>query len=141
MFDILPYEMLEEISKHMNISSDLLSLKLVSKEISKIIKKYDIMRLKVFEKLKDKKRKNLCANVNCYKETEDLFINYYREYAGRYKHEHQGAMNYDTIYISEYEYKTFSLYCNECFKKYILFNGICKNIIRDMLVDIEISNN
>ena len=142
MFDKLPYEIMEEISKHMNISSDLLSLKLVSKEISKIIKKFHIMRLKVFEQLKDKKRKELCANNNCYDETEDLFIDYYREYEGRYIHYHQDAMNYDTIYINQCEYKTFSPYCHECFKKYILLNGLCKNRIRNILVegfvDIEI---
>ena len=43
------------------------------------------MRLKVFEQLKIK-RKELCANNNCYDETEDLFIDYYREYEGRYIH-------------------------------------------------------
>lgn len=144
MFDRLPSEVIGEISKHMNISSDLLSFKLVNNEVSKVIKKYDIMRLKVFEQLKDKKRKELCANNNCYKETRDLFIDYYREYAGRYKHEHQDAMNYDTIYINECEYKTFSPYCHECFKKYILLNGLSKNRIRNILVegfvDVEIYN-
>ena len=78
------------------------------------------------------------------KETRDLFIDYYREYAGRYKHEHQDAMNYDTIYINECEYKTFSPYCHECFKKYILLNGLSKNRIRNILVegfvDVEIYN-
>ena len=142
MFNRLPYEMMEGIFKYINISSDLLSLKLVSKEICKIIKKFDIMRLKVFRSLKKINRKELCVNANCYKETKDIFIDYYRKYGARYIHYHQDAMNYDTIYINKYKYQTFSPYCHDCFKKHVLLSGIERKRVHDLscegFVDVEI---
>ena len=119
MLNLLPYEVIGEISKYIKVNSDLLCLKLVNNEFCKIIKSFSIIKLKVNEEFNKVKRKNLCVNSNCYNETLDIYVDNYREYEGRYIHEHQGAMNYDTIYINKNSIKLFSPYCCECFKKYI----------------------
>ena len=118
----LPIEIVEMIFNNLNNFLDMYSLKLVCKDYNLYIHKFSLIKIKLQEKiiLQNKKKLQQCVNPNCYCETKELFVNYYREYAGNYRHYHQPSMNYDTIYINKNSIKLFSPYCCECFKKYIL---------------------
>ena len=118
----IPSELLSIISKNFTNYKDLLVLKSVCKEYYNNIDNYLLIKMKLQEKiiLQNKKKLQQCVNPNCLCETKELFVNYYREYAGNYRHYHQPPMNYDTIYINKNSIKLFSPYCCECFKKYIL---------------------
>lgn len=144
MLNLLPSELIGEITKHMNTSLDLLSYKLINKEICKIIKNFGIMKLKIFELLQNPKHKELCVNTNCYYDTIDVFIDKYRQYEGRYIHYHQNAMNFDNVYFNTKQYNAFSPYCHYCFTQHILRSGIEEQRIKDLscegFVDVEILN-
>ena len=137
----LPNDLFLMISSSLDNYVDLLALKLVCKEYNEIIHRKNIIKLKIVNKINNHYYLNKCVNVNCCEETKDLFIDYYREYEGRYIHSQQPAMNKDTIYINQKSYKVFSPYCCECFKNYLLFGDKPNKNIRNMLtegfVDIE----
>ncbi len=124
IMDTLPLEINYIIYSYFIDYKDLLSLKNVCKEYYASIDKNLILKLKLENKsifdLRKKPILNKCVNCDCYNETRDIFVNYYREYSGRYIHEHQRPINYDTIYINKNCISVFSPYCCECFKKYIL---------------------
>ena len=145
MLDLLPNEIIGEIIKDIDISSDLFSLKLVNSELCKLIKNFSIIKMKVLESFKVIKRKELCANSNCYNETLDVYVDNYREYEGRYIHSHQYAMNFDKVILNKHTFSAFSPYCHDCFKNHVLLFGIERRRIFDLscegFVDVEISNN
>ena len=120
---------------------DIKILKITCKYFNEIITRYSIIKQKIYQDLNKKENLNNCVNANCYNETKDIFIDYYREYEGRYIHCHQCPINYDTIYINQKPYEIFSPYCCECYKKYVLFGDKKENQIRNIyiegFVDIE----
>ena len=141
----LPIELFSKISNNFTNYRDLLVLKYVCKEFNNYIDNFLLIKIKLQKKiiLQNKKKLQQCVNPNCYCETKDLFINYYREFEGFYRHCHQPSMNYDTIYINSNEYKVFSPYCCECFKKYILEINKNKNYYDYLIegfVDINFKN-
>lgn len=145
MLNLLPYDVIGEISKYINRPSDLFSLKLVNSDVCIGIKSFSILKLKLCEAFKRTKHKELCANSNCYNETLDVYIDNYREYEGRYIHCHQYAMNFDDILFNKSRFKVFSPYCYDCFKNYVLLCGVEREKIKDLscegFIDVEILNN
>lgn len=146
--DSLSNDLIIFISSFLTNYKDIICLKLVCKEYYQMIPKKYIIKLKLQNKIINNKKidsyLNNCVNINCCIETMDLFIDYYRIYEGRYIHSTQPAMNNDTVYINQKQYKVFSPYCCECFKKYILLgnkNESCiNNLICENFVDIEYSD-
>lgn len=133
--DLLPIDLIIVLSSQLEDYKDLLHFKLVSKENNENISRIEIVKMKLFGIFNNSKKVKKCVNIDCYDETEDLFLdNYYHHYL-RYIHCHQKSINYDTIYINQTPYKIFSPYCCECFKKYILFGDKPKNKIKNILVD------
>lgn len=145
MLNLLPYEVIGEISKYIKVNSDLLSLKLVNNEFCKIIKSFSIIKLKLNEEFNKIKRKDLCVNSNCYNETLDIYVDNYREYEGRYIHCHQYAMNFDKVILNKNIFTVFSPYCHDCFKNHVLLCGIERKRVYDLscegFIDVEILNN
>lgn len=139
--DSFPIDIISIIRGNMKNYNDLQSLKLTCKYFNEIITRYLIIKQKMYRDLNKKEKIISCANSNCYNETEDLFVDFYREYEGRYIHDHQPAINYDTIYINQRRYKIFSPYCCECYKKYVLIGDKKENLFREIqveaFVDIE----
>ena len=120
---------------------DLHSLKLTCKYYNEIITRYSIIKKKIHHDFNKKEKIILCANINCYNETYDLFLDNFRHYLEKYKHHHQKAINFDSIYINQKRYKIFSPYCCECYKKYMLIGDKKENSVREIqvegFVDIE----
>jgi hypothetical protein len=127
----LPIEIVEIISNNFNNFIDMYSFKLVCKDYNQCINKFLLIKIKLSEKLllQNKKKINNCVNDRCFYDTKEIFVDYYREYEGNYRHYHQPAMNYDSIFINNYHCKVFSPYCCECFKQNILIKDISKNKI------------
>ncbi len=145
MLNLLPYDVIGEISKYINTPSDLVSFKLVNSDICIVVKSFKIIKLKLYEGFNKIKDKKLCANSNCYYETFDVFIDNYREYEGRYIHCHQYAMNMDNIIFNKDRFTVFSPYCHDCYKNYVLLCGEERENTKDLscegFIDVEISNN
>ena len=141
IMDSFPIDIISIITGNMKNYKDLHSLKISCKYFNEIITRYSIIKQKMYHDLNKKEKIISCANTNCYDETYDLFLDNYRLYAGRYIHEHQPAINYDTIYINQKKYKIFSPYCCECYKKYVLIGDKKENLFREIevegFVDIE----
>jgi hypothetical protein len=139
--DSFPIDIISIITGNMKNYKDLHSLKLSCKYFNEIITRYSIIKQKIYYNLNKKEKIIYCANSNCYNETKDIFVDYYREYEGRYIHHHQYAINSIIIYINQKTYKIFSPYCCECYKKYILFGDKKENLVREIqvegFVDIE----
>ena len=133
--ETIPIDIILIIRGNIKNYKDLYSLKLTCKYYNEIITCYSIIKQKIYYNLNKKEIIISCANSNCYNETKDIFVDYYREYEGRYIHHHQYAINYDTIYINQKTYKIFSPYCCECYKKYILFGDKKQNQIKNVYVE------
>ena len=141
MLKELPSEIIIEISNHTKVYSDLISLKLVNTQFYKLIKNFGIIKLALSHAFKEIKKKQLCANANCYNETFDVSIDNYRTYGDRYIHCHQDAMNFDNIILNRKRFKVFSPYCHDCFKNHVLLVGVKTENIKDLscegFVDVE----
>lgn len=128
--DKLPIEIVKIISTNFNDVIDMYSLKLVCKDYNMCINKNSLIKMKLCKKivLKNKKKLNKCVNNNSLK---------YRFLPIC----HRPAMNNDTIYINNNEYKIFSPYCCECLKENILIREIpknkCYNYYCEGFVDID----
>lgn len=131
----LPTEIITNITKFVKDYDGLYSLSLVCKEYNQNIEKISLLKSKLLSNFNKPKKIVKCVNKNCCYETKDIFIDYYRKYDGGYIHDHGKAMNYHTIYINLNDYKIFSPYCHECFKKYVLIGDKPKNKFQDALCE------
>lgn len=135
--DKLPIEIIQIISNNFDNFFHMYWFKLVCKDYNQAINKFSLIKIKLYEKLllENKKKLKKCANNNCFYDTKEIFLCKYNQlfhywYTGtEYKHTHQPAMNHDTIYINNNNYKIFSPYCCECLKKNILIREIPENKI------------
>ena len=87
----------------------------MNNEFCKVIKSSSIIKLKLNQGFNKIKRKDLCANSNCYDETLYVYQDNYREYEERYIHSHQYAMNIDKVIFNKNVFTVFSPYCHDCF--------------------------
>ena len=134
MFDILPSELIIQISENLDNYNDILNFKKITNEINSIIGRFSIVKKKfLFNIEKEEKIVERCVNINCYHDTKEIYEDYYYEYYGRYMHSHQDAMNNKIINIDNNVLKVFSPYCCECFKDYVLIGDKTLDEIRDCL--------
>ena len=134
MIDILPSELIIQISKNLDNYNDILNLKKITNEINSIISRLLIVRKKFLSDIEKKEKiVNRCVNVNCYHDTKKIYEDYYYEYYGRYIHLHQDAMNYKIIRIDNNILKIFTPYCCECFKNYVLIGDKSLDKVSDCL--------
>ena len=134
MFDILPSELIIQISENLDNYNDILNFKKITNEINSIIGRFSIVKKKfLFNIEKEEKIVERCVNINCYHDTQEIYEDYYYEYYGRYMHSHQDAMNNKIINIDNNVLKVFSPYCCECFKDYVLIGDKTLDEIRDCL--------
>ena len=131
---MLPDELILFVQKNVNDHATLLNLKMCCTYFNKGITQVSLTRIMINDKLSNYNDLSLCINVDCYYDTQDIYENHYYEYAGRYIHHHQPALNNRQIRINKKDYNVRSPYCCECFIKHVLI-GSNTNVRRDLYED------
>ena len=134
MFMMLPDELIMLIKQNVNDNTTLLNLKMSCTYFNKVITQFSLSKEIINDKLSKHNDLNLCISADCCEDTRDIYENHYYEYAGRYLHYHQLALNNAQIRINQKDYKVRSPYCVECFIKHVLI-GDKTNVRRDFVED------
>ena len=131
---MLPEELIMLVQKNVNDYTSLTNLKMSCAFFNKVITQFSLARELVHDKFSTYECLSTCINAECYEDTVEIYENHYYEYAGRYIHYHQPALNNAKIRICKKDYKVRSPYCVECFVKYVLI-GDKTNVRRDFVED------
>ena len=132
--DYLPGDIICYIKEYFYDYDDLLNLKIACKYFDKLITSFSLGKLMLYGKFLNYKDTEMCANIDCYDDTCDIYENIYHFGYRRYIHSHQYASNKSFISINKHLYIIDTPYCRECFKKYVLI-GDKKNIINNLIID------
>ena len=128
----MPREILVLITKNLKDFDGLLNLKMSCAYFNKVITQFSLTRELIRDKIMIYDDLDLCINVNCYEDTQDIYEDYYFVNTRRYIHHHQRALNDAQIRINQKNYIVCSPYCNECYVKYVAI-GDKKNVTRDFV--------
>ena len=138
---MLPEELIMLVQKKVNDHATLLNLKMSCTYFNKVITRAKL-NISLTKEIIDDKFSNyndlrICANANCYDDTEFIYINqYYRN--NLYVHYHQPALNNTKIRINKKDYNVRSPYCCECFVKHVLI-GSKTNVRRDLSDEFKVN--
>ena len=129
---MLPDELIMLVQKNVNDYTTLLNLKMSCTYFNKVITIVSLSKEMINDKLSKLNDLNLCINIDCYDDTQDIYENRYYGYNNRYVHTHQPALNNAQIRINHKDYKVRTSYCVECFVKHVLI-GDKTNVRRNFL--------
>jgi hypothetical protein len=132
--DLLPDDTIWYIKKYLYDCEDLLNLKITCKSFDRLITSFSLGKLMLYGKFLNYRSTEMCANVDCYDETWDIYEDVYYFGSRRYMHCHQWSLNKTIITINDKQYYIHTPYCTECFIKYVLI-GDKKDVNHNLIMD------
>jgi hypothetical protein len=107
------------IKSYLTDVNDLVNLKLTCKYFDNTITHFTLGKMMLETKFNKYKHIEMCVNVDCYYDTQDLFEDIYNLGDRRYIHSHQPALNHTNISYNS-NYRLNIPYCTECFMVYMV---------------------
>ena len=126
-FDDLGDDVVEIIIGYVKHYNSLALLKRTCLRNYNHISRYSIAKLMLSSRLGHFSLRTYCANINCTKDSEDVFYRHYRNDSPGYEHVRQLALNKTTVLINYKKHHLNTHYCGECFKKFVLVREL-KNV-------------
>lgn len=130
----MPEDIIYYLNEYIHNYQDLLNFKFTCKSFHNSITSFSLAKLMLYEKFLNYKSVNMCVNIDCYDDTQDIYEEVYNYRNRRYIHWHQDAINKKTITINKKKYNIYSPYCSECFTNYVLIYDK-KNVTHNFVMD------